>query len=103
MSVGDITQNSFTGMEKSGPPPTSPPAYSGPSTGYELPGISGISVIGATDIVTPDQVHELSPPPAYDAIFTRRTTDPPKSYKTNAYKGDDRNLWEKVHEWFELS
>ncbi|XP_061195688.1 uncharacterized protein LOC133203906 [Saccostrea echinata] len=103
MSVGDITQNSFTGMEKSGLLPTSPPAYSGPNTSNELQGNSRISVIGAAGIVTPDQVHELSPPPAYDAIFTRRTTEPPRPHKSNNYKEDDRNLWEKVHEWFELS
>ena len=59
----------------------------------------------------------LVAPPAYDEIFDKprkstetsgktvklRNTTPVHVVIQNNYYEDDRNLWEKLHEWFELS
>ncbi|XP_061175544.1 uncharacterized protein LOC133184468 [Saccostrea echinata] len=85
-------------MQKSDPSSSSPPAYSGPDTRDDIPGYSGFTYSGGS-----------GPPPAYDSIFTRTNTNPPRltnhrrSSKTNPYLQDDRNLWEKLHECFEMS
>ncbi|CAG2223615.1 unnamed protein product [Mytilus edulis] len=42
----------------------------------------------------------LAPPPAYDSIFVSEQNS--RQSKPNVHH-DDRNLWEKVHEWFEFS
>lgn len=49
--------------------------------------------------------HFLVPPPAYDDIFTRTQTPAPRSSPKGhqTYYKDDRNTWEKLHEWFEMS
>ncbi|XP_061175545.1 uncharacterized protein LOC133184469 [Saccostrea echinata] len=52
---------------------------------------------------------DYRPPPAYDSLFSRTNTNPPKltyhrrSNRSNPYLQDDRNLWEKLHECFEMS
>ncbi|XP_052064800.1 uncharacterized protein LOC127704705 [Mytilus californianus] len=73
----------------------SPPAYSEPepSDVDTNPAI----YTGASNILTPAHIADIGPPPAYDSILVNQ--EPPK---TNV-RHDDRNLWEKVHEWFEMS
>lgn len=99
MSVNDIPRNTFGEMEKKGPPLSSPPAYSSSSYGES----SGQAFTNG--VMTADLVQEQNPPPAYDDIFTRTRTpvprSPPNGHQT--YYKDDRNLWEKLHEWFEMS
>lgn len=43
------------------------------------------------------------PPPAYDDLFVRRPSPAAWENKSNPYNKDDRNAWEIIHEWFELS
>ncbi|CAC5378073.1 unnamed protein product [Mytilus coruscus] len=73
----------------------SPPTYSEPepSDVDTNPAI----YTGASNIMTRAQIADIGPPPAYDSILVNQ--EPPK---TNV-RHDDRNLWEKVHEWFEMS
>ncbi|XP_062610688.1 uncharacterized protein LOC134272479 [Saccostrea cucullata] len=104
MSVNDIPHNSFNGLQKS---ELLPPAYS--SIRDDTPRFSGFSYPGGSGIVTADQVQELCPPPTYESIFTRTNTYPPslthhhRTKGPNPYLQDDRNLWEKLHECFEMS
>lgn len=97
MSVNDIPRNSFGEMEKNGPPPCPLPEYSASSSnngGHPTP----------DGITTADIVQEFYPPPAYDDIFIR-TVSPVRRERSQeaTYYKDDRNLWEKLHEWFEMS
>lgn len=47
----------------------------------------------------------LVPPPAYDDIFAKTQTPAPSALPRGrqTYYKDDRNTWEKLHEWFEMS
>ncbi|XP_048755717.2 uncharacterized protein LOC125666579 isoform X2 [Ostrea edulis] len=85
-------------MEKKGLPPSSPPEYSGPVVS-DLPNINP----GASDVITPEDVQEINPPPSYDAIFSTRIPPVPRSQTSIRYDRDDRNIWEILHEWFEMS
>nr|XP_022291290.1 uncharacterized protein LOC111102720 [Crassostrea virginica] len=101
MSVHDIPRNSFEGMDKSTPPSSLPPVYS-VSCDVEFPA-------GSPSYVTIQDIQEQNPPPAYEDIYIRTQTPvTPPSYSSRrvnqgSYYKDDRNLWEKLHEWFELS
>ncbi|XP_052067305.1 uncharacterized protein LOC127706687 [Mytilus californianus] len=77
--------------------PISPPEYSGPGLSFDGGPNPGIYP-GAAEIMTPDRIEDTTPPPAYDSIFVNDQRQP----KPNVHH-DDRNLWEKVHEWFEFS
>ncbi|CAC5378074.1 unnamed protein product [Mytilus coruscus] len=77
--------------------PLTPPEYSEQRpSGFVVGPHSAIHPV-AWDIITPDHVADTSPPPAYDSIFIQEGP-----VKSNVHH-DDRNLWEKVHEWFEMS
>ncbi|XP_071120910.1 uncharacterized protein [Mytilus edulis] len=77
--------------------PMSPPEYSEQRpSGFDVGPHSAIHPV-AWDIITPDHVADTIPPPAYDSIFLQE--GPAKSN----VRHDDRNMWEKVHEWFEMS
>ncbi|XP_048743369.2 uncharacterized protein LOC125656826 [Ostrea edulis] len=98
MSVNDIPRNSFNGMEKRSLPPLALPEYSGPGTSG-----TGYTNTGAPGITTAEHVQDLDPPPAYDDLFVRRPSPASWENKSNPYNKDDRNAWEIIHEWFELS
>ncbi|XP_048743368.2 uncharacterized protein LOC130046285 [Ostrea edulis] len=98
MSINDIPRNSFNGMRKTDLPPIPLPEYSGPGTsgtGYPYTEVPAIS--------TAEHVQDLNPPPAYDDLFVRRPSPAAWENKSNPYNKDDRNAWEIIHEWFELS
>ncbi|XP_076115243.1 uncharacterized protein LOC143083016 isoform X1 [Mytilus galloprovincialis] len=52
---------------------------------------------GASNIMTPARITDTGPPPTYNSIFVSQ-----ESPKTSVLH-DHRNMWEKVHEWFEMS
>ncbi|XP_071182051.1 uncharacterized protein [Mytilus edulis] len=79
--------------------PMSPPEYSGPGPSFDGGANYGINP-GAVEIMTPDRIDDTTPPPAYDSIFVSEQNS--RQSKPNVHH-DDRNLWEKVHEWFEFS
>lgn len=94
--MNDIPRNSFNDMEKEGPPPEYSPSCS--NNGGHPNDVYGDGV------VTADIVQEHNPPPAYDDIFVR-TVSPVRRERScgePCYR-DDRNLWEKLHDWFEMS
>ncbi|CAC5378541.1 unnamed protein product [Mytilus coruscus] len=76
--------------------PISPPEYSGPGPSFDGGPNTGVYP-GAVEIMTPDRIADTTPPPAYDSIFINQRQSKPNVHH------DDRNLWEKVHEWFEFS
>ncbi|XP_061195951.1 uncharacterized protein LOC133204223 [Saccostrea echinata] len=78
-------------MEKKGESPSAP-------AGYSAPGTSG--VMGGSAYVEADNMQEINLPPSYDTVFT---IAPRRSQKSNPYTEDDRNLWEKAQECFEMS
>lgn len=99
--MNDLPRNVFFEMEKNGPPPFSPPEYSPSSSdngGHQ-------SNASRDAVMTADIVQEHNPPPAYDDIFIRAVSPINRRERSHiaTYYSDDRNLWEKVHDWFEMS
>ncbi|XP_062575118.1 uncharacterized protein LOC134237048 [Saccostrea cucullata] len=94
---GDGTETGNTpsefGMEKEDVPPSVPAVYPGPGTS---------DVTGGSAYVEADIMPEINPPPSYDSVFTIASSSHLRSNKSNPYK-DDRNMWEKAHDCFEMS
>nr|XP_022291571.1 uncharacterized protein LOC111102917 [Crassostrea virginica] len=98
MSISDLPRNSFGGMDK-----TTPSSF--PSSNYSSFGHAGPSYL------TPQDIQQQNPPPAYEDIF-RQTQIPDITTsgfsrrpvkQGDYYNKDDRNMWEKLDDWFELS
>ncbi|XP_062609836.1 uncharacterized protein LOC134271640 isoform X3 [Saccostrea cucullata] len=80
-------------MEKEDVPPSAPAWYPGPGTS---------DVTGRPTYVDVDTMPEINPPPSYDSVFTIASSSHRRSKKYNPYE-DDRNMWEKAHDCFEMS
>lgn len=96
MSVNDFPRDTFGEMEK-----RAPPAYSASCSNNGEHSGQAFS----QSVMTADLVQEQIPPPAYDDIFSGTQIPAPRSSPKGlqTYYKDDRNTWEKLHEWFEMS